>query len=215
MNESVAERAVRSLRSTSLWRGPLVLLLGAAVVTACGAGTGDEVMPSAVPTDGTRWLCPGVSEDSVILITGESPDVEVSTDADGSMFRCRAVGRTGTESDPGIVHVRWGDLTEANRNDYMGDESVRAQFPDHVWTVPGAQGDGAWAVNGDDNATAQWVCAERYIEVYVALKRDDEGVRDPAADARNLLVSILPWGCGDVPVPGVTPTATPRESSSA
>ena len=108
------------------------------------------------------------------------------------------------------IRVEWGVIYEGNSYKYTGEESARVRFPENIWTLPGVEGSGSWATNGADrDSTAQWVCGDRYVEAYVAVDKDQK--RDSTVDARNLLTSVLPWACGDQPVPGATttPTTTP------
>ena len=62
-----------------------------------------------------------------------------------------------------------------------------------------ADASGSGFLFGDSKATAMWVCGNHVLAVEL-LDVDTQG-RDRRADARNLLVSMLPWACGGDEVP--------------
>ena len=169
-------------------------------------------MPSAVPTDTTSWICPGVPTDSVTIITGDTPEISTAGDPYGRIWICRVQTTTLDKGVGSSVSIHWGLLTEGNSYKYTGEESSRVRFPENIWTLPGIEGSGAWATTSLDS-TAQWVCGDHYVEVQVFEKKKQRERRDMNADARNLLTSVLPWACGDQPVPGATtsPTPTPTD----
>ena len=189
-----------------------VVLVGAVCLAAglCGCRSQPETMPSQVPTDSTAWICPGVPAHSVEVVTGKNPEVKTSGDPYGRMWACHAQNTRINHGAGPIAEVNWGVIYEGNSYKYTGEESARVRFPENIWTLPGVEGSGSWATNGADrDSTAQWVCGDRYVEAYVAVNKDQK--RDSTVDARNLLTSVLPWACGDQPVPGATttPTTTP------
>ena len=190
----------------------LVILVGVAV---CGVGCGSlwpEVMPSVVPADSESWVCPGVPAKSVMLVTGDDPVVSAASDPDYGWWACSASTTTLDQGLGSLVIVRWGLVDESNSYEFIGYESIRVRFPENVWTLPGVEGSGSWASNGSDSdSTAQWVCGDRYVEAYVAVDKGQK--RDSIADARNLLTSVLPWACGDRPVPGATTTPAPTPTT--
>ena len=176
----------------------------------CGCRSQPETMPSQVPTDSTAWICPGVPAHSVEVVTGKNPEVKTSGDPYSRRWRCHAQNTRINHGAGPIAEVNWGVIYEGNSYKYTGEESARVRFPENIWTLPGVEGSGSWATNGADrDSTAQWVCGDRYVEAYVAVNKDQK--RDSTVDARNLLTSVLPWACGDQPVPGATttPTTTP------
>ena len=188
-----------------------VVLVGAVCLAAglCGCRSQPETMPSQVPTDSTAWICPGVPAHSVEVVTGKNPEVKTSGDPYSRRWRCHAQNTRINHGAGPIAEVNWGVIYEGNSYKYTGEESARVRFPENIWTLPGVEGSGSWATNGADrDSTAQWVCGDRYVEAYVAVDKDQK--RDSTVDARNLLTSVLPWACGDQPVPGATtPTTTP------
>ena len=189
----------------------LVILVGVAV---CGVGCGSlwpEVMPSVVPADSESWICPGVPAASVMRVTGDDPVVEAASDPDYGWWSWPPP----TTLDQGLgslVIVRWGLIDESNSYEFIGYESIRVRFPENVWTLPGVEGSGSWSSAGSDSdSTAQWVCGDRYVEAVVSSTKERK--RDSIADARNLLTSVLPWACGDRPVPGATTTPAPTPTT--
>lgn len=185
-----------------------VVLVGAVCLAAglCGYRSQPETMPSQVPTDSTAWICPGVPAHSVEVVTGKNPEVKTVGDPYSEIWFCRSQKVRADHTGP-IVRVEWGVIYEGNSYKYTGEESARVRFPENIWTLPGVEGSGSWATNGADrDSTAQWVCGDRYVEAYVAVDKDQK--RDSTVDARNLLTSVLPWACGDQPVPGATTTPT-------
>lgn len=196
------------------WVRRLVVLVGVVVCGVGCGGSGPEVaaIPSVVPADSESWVCPGVPAKSVMLVTGDDPVVSAASDPDYGWWACSASTTTLDQGLGSLVIVRWGLIDEGSSYKYMGDESARVRFPENVWTLPGVEGSGSWASNGSDSdSTAQWVCGDRYVEAYVAVDKGQK--RDSIADARNLLTSVLPWACGDRPVPGATTTPAPTATT--
>lgn len=192
------------------WVRRLVVLVGVVVCGVGCSGLRSEVvaMPSVVPADSESWVCPGVPADSVMLVTGDDPVVWAASDPDHGWWSCSASTTTLGQGLGSLVIVRWGLITGSNSYEFIGYESIRVRFPENVWTLPGVEGSGSWSSAGSDSdSTAQWVCGDRYVEAVVSSTKEQK--RDSIADVRNLLTSVLPWACGDRPVPGATTTPAP------
>lgn len=193
----------RSWSSRAMMRA----LLFGICAAASGCASQPTAVPSVVATDETEWICPGVPAESAQIITGQDPEIETTGDPYGMSWICTATSPIDPSVDGSRISVLWGLLRDSVAYKYTGEESTHVRFPENVWTVPGVEGSGSWSTS-TSNANAQWVCADRYVEVWIFLDKKQRERRDPSVDARNLLTSILPWVCGTQPIPGATTTPT-------
>ncbi|MBO3085525.1 hypothetical protein [Cellulomonas fengjieae] len=166
-------------------RRPLAVGLVAAVLVL-GACTSPDTTAVPDTADGP-YVCDGVPERGVELALGGASEATQtgSWTADGPAFSC-SVTRDG-----GKVLVTYGDpstfLPLEQAADQEGAEAIDADV------------DGSGYLFGDSKPTAMWVCGERVLAAEL-IDVDTEG-RDPRADARALLTSMLPWACGDADAP--------------
>jgi len=143
---------------------------------------------AAVPTTADApYVCAGVPQRGTSLTLGGDVSAQETGSwlADGPAFSC-TVDRSG-----GRVFVTYGDPTTFLSLATAGEQQ------DSVAIDADASGSGF--LFGDSKATAMWVCGNHVLAVEL-LDVDTQG-RDRRADARNLLVSLLPWACGDTAVP--------------
>lgn len=164
------------------------------------------------------------------LVGCAGPDrTPVPTEASGDMA-CDGVPRAGVElvlGGPVVVqrdHGQWGAEESGFQCDVVAAGGGTALVAVEEWDVRtryggsdesvvdllGAQGGaeaieaaapGAGFVTGGDgaDASAGWVCGGRVLTV--ALLGVTTAGRDQRADAERLLVSMLPWACGDEDAP--------------
>jgi len=162
------------------------LVLGVVALAALTACTSPDTAP--VPTTAADpYVCAGVPQEGTELALGGSGTAKETGSwlADGPAFSC-AVTRSG-----GKVFVTYGDPTTFLSLDQAGQQLDAEPLT--------ADGDGSGYVFGDSRATAMWVCGEHVLAVEL-IGVDVKG-RDQRDDAENLLISMLPWACGDTAVP--------------
>lgn len=177
------------------WMGVVVL-----VATLAGCA-GPDLSP--VPTQAAApFVCDGVPQAGMALTLGVPVKATQDVGAWGDKsrgFYCAVKRQDGVR---GAVLVADEDLRDVAPT--HGEEGQRATLKSQANPAPiDADADGWGYVVGTGNEpTAAWVCNGRYITVDL-VSVDVEG-RDPRADAQALLVSMLPWSCGDQKVPART-----------
>ena len=179
-------------------RTAALAVAGVAVLAlaACSPLRTDELPPTA----DAPWICPGVSRDSVALVTGEGYLVTQLGDwrhLEREPFRCEVNASSGNV----IIQVeRLGEGTEAQQR--AGETVDGWTGGDALPNTLGVPGSGyRWGEPGD-LVTAQWVCGERRATVELDTVWLD-GTRDQRADAATLLYQLLPFACGNAAVPDV------------
>jgi len=162
-------------------------------VLALAACSGPSTDP--VPTTASSpYVCTGVQQEGADLALGGSStsDRQRGTWGDDPVgFNCQVDGPSGSilvNEKPVAAGSTWG----SNGPDVLVTLKRQGLAAPIDATQPGAGymfGDGS----------AGWVCGERFLLIQI-LDADTKG-RDARADAGNLLVSMLPWTCGDAEVP--------------
>jgi len=154
---------------------------------------------AAVPTEaGGAFVCDGVPSRGAELILGGAV-VETrhhgqwGLDARG--FQCAVTRESGGS---GLITIEEWDVGTRLGTDSEGAlELIAGQAGA---TPIDAQVDGAGYVSGaKDEGSATWVCGARMLAV--DLQSVTTAGRDQRADAEALLVSMLPWACGDAEAP--------------
>ena len=182
--------------------GWLRAVAGVAVLMgAVGGCTPAEVVP--VPTSASEpFVCDGVPARAIELVL-DIPradfDVRQSGAWDGAVFTCEVAAGPG-EAAPAVsvTLLPWaggpyGSLAAATR------AFALVEAPGRPLEVVGGSGSGMAQPIGEESAQAVWACADVYLEA--ELRRVAEPGRDAIDDAANLVVSMLPWACGDQEVP--------------
>lgn len=178
------------------------VLAGLGLLLAVAACTGPDL--EEVPTEAAEpFVCAGVPAEGVTLLLGADA-ARARTSGhwgdDGIGFDCVVELESG---DPGRVMVISGDVGIAFGSGDATEalEEFSAQG-DAAAIDADAAGGGYVYGSGEESATAAWVCDSRVLSVE-AFDVDVEG-RELRADVENLLVSMLPWACGDEEAPAGT-----------
>ncbi|MBO3084402.1 hypothetical protein [Cellulomonas fengjieae] len=166
-------------------------LLGALVATGCTAD------PEPVPrTAGSPWLCSGVPRDSIDLALGGA---ELDEDSgQGSLgwrddgFDCAAQAGDSTilVAQQTVLNSGYGSTEEEIVETLEASSDGRRIDAD-------APGRGYLVEEGQ--AVAVWVCTG--FVTRVSFFGEPPRGRDWSEDAVNLLVSMLPWACGEEDAP--------------
>ena len=177
-----------------------IVAVGLLVVTVAGCA-GPDLSP--VPSQAAApFVCDGVPLAGAELTLGgpvEANRIVESWGDDGAGFRCSLVLKSG---EPGLILVSDEDLRGVSPT--TGEQGQLALLALQGDAQPiHADVDGAGYVFGvDSSPVAAWICHGRYITVN--LERVEVEGRSQRADAQALLVSMLPWACGDQKVPART-----------
>lgn len=175
------------MKRRSWWIG----LLCVGGITGC-SGASLEPVPTTATGD---FVCDGVAREGVELILGgRVASVEPSNTWDDESFLCFVGGekaRVSVSATP-TMFATWGGGT---------DEGVLERASEWMGAVP-FEAEGAVGAGSRDPDGALWVCGGRLLRVDLS-GRLVEG-RDASLDAANLLVSMLPWACGDEEPPPAT-----------
>ncbi len=172
---------------------PAVLGAALALVALAGCTDGPDV-ETPVPTRAEgAYLCPGVPEDPVALMTGrEGLAVSRTTGAwggDDALFVCSVEDGDGDA----VFTVTEQDLASASTS----VEALLEENPDHQVIESGTDRGGVSYQSGDQ-ALARFVCDDRFLSVEVFAVAEG---RDGADDTARYLTSLLPWACDGDPVP--------------
>ena len=178
------------------FRPAAIGVLSSLVLAGCVGGVDGTPVPT---TAAEPFLCTGVPREGVELLSGVS-DLRVSEGAgawDDSAwsFACFV----STADDDGVVSV---DSEPAVWHGFETAEDYLAQFEGSDTWVPidGTGPGGGYAGRpSEDLVEAQWACGERRIRVTAFTVAG--GGRDPVEDVSRLMVSMLPWACGDQDAP--------------
>jgi len=166
-----------------------VVCLG--VIAGCASPSLDPVPTVA----GGDFLCDGVPREGVeLILSGHAESAEPTGTWEGETFFCWIDGKevgVDVRARP-TIFATWGGGTDAGVLERAGE-----------WM-------GATPLDAEDVAgagyrhpdAALWVCNGRLVRVDLS-GRLVEG-RDASMDAANLLVSMLPWACGDEEAPPAT-----------
>jgi len=154
---------------------------------------------TAVPTEGAApFVCDGVSARGVELALGGAAVAERTEGswAEGERFSCAVTREQGSgtimvTSMPVDQSGTWG-------SDENSIQSTLASQGGAERITSGGDGIGYVFAQG----SAGWVCSGRLT--LVVLDDMSTAKRDQRADARALLVSMLPWACGGEKVPART-----------
>jgi hypothetical protein len=177
-----------------------IVAVGLLVVTVAGCARPDL---SPVPSQAAApFVCDGVPLAGAELTLGGPVEANRMVGTWGradSMFTCSVVRKADVK---GLILVSDEDLRGVSPT--TGEQGQLALLalqgdaqPIHADAV------GAGYVFGiEPSGAAAWVCHGRYIKVWLA-RVEVEG-RSQRADAQALLVSMLPWACGDQKVPAQT-----------
>lgn len=160
-----------------------------------------------VPTaqTGGPWMCDGVSRWSVERIVG-NPSVPSQA---GDWRTLRETGFSCLVDSPhGTVDIIITPFAEEEAAAKAADAVARWQAADgeRIVDPEGSPGQGYLMGEPGQVVTAAWACTDRTLEVILSDVWLDDA-RDQRADARNLLVSIVPYACAMRQVPDVDYTA--------
>lgn len=162
-----------------------------------------------VPAEQTAgpWMCDGVSRVSVERIVG-NPSVPMQSGDWRTLkdtgFECRV------DSPHGAVDIIVTPFSEEEAGAASAEAVAQWQAADGEPIVDESGSPGQGYLTGEPGqvVTAGWVCTTRKLEVVLSdVWLDDR--RDQRADARNLLVSVLPFACAMRQVPDVDYTDVP------
>ena len=188
------------MRRARAWVPLVVVCVVPGLLVACSGR--DTTTP--VPTEAAApFMCDGVPALGVELLTG-APDAEVTQEgqwgSDERNFYCTVT----VEQEPGLFR----GLTVTEQRVAVSIFGDAATAEEELRATSGqvidADESGVGAVYGstEGTLTAAWACGERVLWVEVQGVFDDG--RAAEEDLSNLLVSMLPWVCGDDDVPART-----------
>ena len=169
-------------------------LAGAVLVVLVLAGCSGPSTDPVPTTASSPYVCTGVQQDGADLALGgaSTSDRQRGTWGDDPVgFSCEVNGPSGSilvSEEPAGAASTWGS---------NGAEVLASLKKQGAAAAITADQPGAGYTFGD--GSAGWVCGERFLLVQI-LDADTKG-RDPKVDAGNLVVSMLPWTCGDAEVP--------------
>jgi len=180
-------------------RGWRILPVVALVAITLGACTSPDPSPVS-PTAAAPWVCPGVPRDGSELALGGDVTAETSGRwaAEGPGFFCTVKREDSSDGTILVMQGPVGSFASAGATAELQLAAIKREEGAEPIDAD-ATGEG-YAFGAGVKPTAAWVCGERVFTVEL-VSVDVEG-RDGVADAENLLVSMLPWACGDEEAPG-------------
>lgn len=176
-----------------------VLAVAVVCLSLAGCGVGGSTTP--VPLEAKApFLCTGVPREGVELLSGaRSLQVSEGTGGWGAEEDSFACFVRVSDADEGVISVTREPL------DWHGSASAQEYLEQFegtaLWTPIDGEGPGAGyaAQETPGSATAQWICGDDRVIVNAFMLAG--GDRDPVEDVGRLMLSMLPWACGEAEAP--------------